>query len=102
MNAASSTNAVLTKAQFHLVAVANLCDTNQLKWTSVSPPNPDAMRVFECSTAKYRILICQANTKEHGIVHEGILTALQDGPMVIHIPPHAADRMYHLAAAQQN
>jgi hypothetical protein len=78
-------------------------DAGQVKWIEGPVPKPTAMRSFLGTSAsgRYTVLVVQANTKEYGIVHEGMFTALAEG-LFIPLQPKLADHLYHLAAAARN
>ena len=94
--------------KMRLQDLLHLADTGQIVWTEFPPPpeHAKAMRCFEGVGGDYRVLVLQANTPEHGIVHEGTVT-LRSQPWLARLTAqndgtHLASYLWHKAAAGRN
>lgn len=93
---------ILAEADKHLKAIMLAVESDQVQWKSAPPPKEGASRAFSGVAPGYQIMVVQANTPEYGIVHEGMVMASGSSFAVIRLPPELADKVYHIAAANQN
>src|SRR6267142_2173554 len=71
----------------------------KITWRTIEPPNPEAIRAFEGKGPTYSLLVVEANTKEAGIVQEGVITATSgDYPLIVRMPRPVAKLLYQYAS----